>query len=636
MTDASMFRIDEAEIAKHRALADALVTKFSLLEDDAGPSAGTTIAGTGRRFVSPVSAGGARRARDVEFGKTIAAVTPNEGLLTPRQHGLLYETRRAGAIGLAVATNYGVASGLEELTKQNARAALQGADADRLRGMNGAAAYVAGFAAAAFILATLDGDADPETKGDPQPNFDTPYDGLKAFVGGLDRVIAGAADDATLVAKARGYASQFIEALLSRRSRFESELGAFADAKLHVERDAFTLEGFDAAPGRKAKALSMTFKKPEEIIGNHLAKRQAMRLARMIVAYDFDKQLNPFVELGGFLFTFIGDGAPGTGKTILIQMMAGMINDYCTVAGYPFHYENFGADQISSYQGKSGQNCKQFVTNVINPKMIGFGTVDDVDQVAAQRSDDRASAGQHEITAVLMESFAGASTVVRGNATFGMFSNYPEKVDDALRQRAGARWQVDGPKTREDYIDILALLAGKNHKIPLGDHKLYANQNIGEAVAAAYAEHDEPQESDLLKVFKGFVSDNGAPETLADLGDYLHDVKLREPRFTGRAIKNITDAVKSRAMDFDMPDEWFETPDVFLRKDYDTKKAMISELRQPFTVAMLMQEINKYADSEFRYSGVADTRAVERMVHDAKLRERAMGEVERLKKDGKW
>jgi hypothetical protein len=84
----------------------------------------------------------------------------------------------------------------------------------------------------------------------------------------------------------------------------------------------------------------------------------------MIVAYDFDRQLNPFVELGGFLFTFMGDGAPGTGKTILIQMLAGMINDYCEVAGYPFHYENFGVDQISSYQGKSGQNCKAFVDNV--------------------------------------------------------------------------------------------------------------------------------------------------------------------------------------------------------------------------------------------------------------------------------
>ena len=53
----------------------------------------------------------------------------------------------------------------------------------------------------------------------------------------------------------------------------------------------------------------------------------------------------------------------------------------------------------------------------MNPKTIGFGTVDDIDQIAAKRSDDRASAGQQEVTAVLMESFAGAKTVVRGNCS---------------------------------------------------------------------------------------------------------------------------------------------------------------------------------------------------------------------------
>ena len=81
-----------------------------------------------------------------------------------------------------------------------------------------------------------------------------------------------------------------------------------------------------------------------------------------------------------------------------------------------------------------------------------------------------------------------------------MFSNYPENVDDALRQRAGARWLVDGPQTREDYIDIFALLAGKNHKIPLGEHELFAAQEIKKAVSAAYEEHSKPQEEGLAAV----------------------------------------------------------------------------------------------------------------------------------------
>ena len=120
-------------------------------------------------------------------------------------------------------------------------------------------------------------------------------------------------------------------------------------------------------PGKRSKPLVMTFKKPEEVVGNHIAKYQSVKLAKMLMAYDFERELNPFVELGGFLFTFIGDGAPGTGKTTLIQMIAGLVNDYCQVAGYPFAYENFGVDQISSYQGKSGQNCRQFINNVLEP-----------------------------------------------------------------------------------------------------------------------------------------------------------------------------------------------------------------------------------------------------------------------------
>jgi hypothetical protein len=240
------------------------------------------------------------------------------------------------------------------------------------------------------------------------------------------------------------------------------------------------------------------------------------------------------------------------------------------------------------------------------------------------------------VTGVLMESFAGATTVVRGNCSFGMFSNYPENVDDALRQRAGARWLVDGPQTEDDYIDIFVLLAGKNHSIPLGDHDLYAAQAIRQAVAAAYEGHDRPREDGLLAVYERFMEERGEPKTMADVGDYLHRIKLAEPRFTGRAIKNITDAIKMRAMDIDLPDEWFETPGAFMHKSYDEKKAMIEELRGPFTMAMVMQEINRYADSEFRYTDKSDAAAVATIIRNERLRERAAREIADLKATGLW
>ena len=108
----------------------------------------------------------------------------------------------------------------------------------------------------------------------------------------------------------------------------------------------------------------------------------------------------------------------------------------------------------------------------------------------------------------------------------------------------------------------------------------------------------------------------GALTTLDEIGTYLKAIQEADPRFTGRAIKNVTDAVKVRAMDFELPDEWMEEPERFLRRDYETKRAMIEELRTPITTDMLIQEINRYADSEFRYAERSDEAAIEAMVRD--------------------
>ncbi|KQU78852.1 AAA family ATPase [Mesorhizobium sp. Root695] len=633
--DTGLTTIPEAAIEKHRATAQSFITRIVVLEDPSRES-GTALAGTNRRFVSTVSVGSVRRTREVELSKTVGAVHPDDQLLTIPQHTLLFRARRGTAIALAISDVFAEGSDLESLQAKNTRAPLEGDEASTFKKLLSASAYISAFSLASYLFQLIDSDGEaPNDIPEPDFLFDTPQDAVKSILAGLDKTISGSSDDADLLTRARAFARVAIDGLLARKGRFDG-IGPFENAHIRIDADDFTLDGFDVAPGKRSKPLVMTFKKPEEVVGNHIAKYQSVKLAKMLMAYDFERELNPFVELGGFLFTFIGDGAPGTGKTTLIQMIAGLVNGYCQVAGYPFAYENFGVDQISSYQGKSGQNCRQFINNVLNPRVIGFGTIDDIDQVAARRSDDRASAGQQEITGVLMDAFAGAATVVRGNCSFGMFSNYPENVDDALRQRAGARWLVDGPQSRDDYIDIFVLLAGKNHKIPLGDHDLYAAQEIQRAVTEAYEEHEKPQEDGLIKVYERYMKENGAPKSMADIGTYLHLIKDAEPRFTGRAIKNVTDAIKMRAMDIELPDDWFEKPEVFMHRAYDEKKAMIEELRGPFSMDMVMQEINRYADSEFRYSDKSDDSAVQKLLRDARLRERAAREMEEMKKKGLW
>ena len=549
-----------------------------------------------------------------------------DGLTSPLQASVLGALRRGLAIALAMGSEFAAASGLAEVKKANLEARLPEARRAEFTELLAAEALISlhVFAnATAFLLAPHLGPLTVEIGDVEEVLSDNAPLALQGALWELDQDLSLVANDETRLAAT---VAAFCEALMKKvalRAENAPRLGGFTSASWKVEADGLAIAGFKPARASKGGALTMQFKKPSEVVGNHIAKYQSLKLAKMLMAYDFDRRLNPFAELGGFIFTFMGDGAPGTGKTTLIQMMAGLLNDYCKIAGYPFRYINFSIDQIDSYQGKSGQNAKAFIDQVLDPSVIGFGTIDDIDQVAGKRGDRQSSAGQQEVTAVFMGAFAGVNTVVRGNCTFGMFSNFPENVDDALRQRAGARFLVDGPQSREDYIDILALLLGKNHAIPIGDHALFTSQEITKAVSASYAGYATPHEDGLRKVWDQVARDIGALDTIAKLGAYLKAIQGADARFTGRAVKNISDAVKVRAMDFELPDEWMENPDLFLFKPYDDKLGMIRGLQQPMTVDMVIQEINRYADSEFRYADKSDEIAVQGMVRDFQRQEEA-------------
>ena len=585
--------------------------------------------GTRRKFRSTTPGLATRRtvrSEGIQLTTRIEAVDGADGLVSPLQAHVQHGLRRAIAISLAVAEEFAERTPLKDMRRSNLEGALAEANKAAFSELMTAEAlitlYVFG-SASAFLLADHTNSETIEIGDVEEVLVENGQLALHGALWELDQDIAAhGSTDAKMVATVLAF-SEALMAKVSARAGNAAQLGPFTSATWRVEADQFVVDGFSPAAKVKSSKLTMTFKKPNEVVGNHIAKYQAMKLAKMVMAYDFERRMNPFADLGGFIFTFMGDGKPGTGKTTLIQMMAGLINDYCQVAGYPFVYQNLSTENIDSYQGKSGQNAKAFIDNILNPNAIGFGTIDDIDQLAGKRGDRQSSAGQLEITAVLMESFAGANTVVRGNCTFGMFSNYPENVDDALRQRAGARFLVDGPQTRDDYIDILYLLMGKNHDIPVGDHEVFGAQEIKKAVAASFESHAKPHEEGLIKVFERVHSDIGDLDTIAKMGTYLKGIQEADDRFTGRAIKNITDAVKVRAMDFELPDEWMEEPDLFLTKDYETKKSMISELRQPITSEMVLQEINRYADSEFRYADKSDEVAIKNMVRDFARQEEA-------------
>ncbi len=570
------------------------------------------------------------RPEGVHIIERIKGADGDDPLTTPAQATILHGLRRALAVVHVVTEFYDDTTGLGDLKRDNLAGRLPANKKAEFAELLTASSLISLFVFAnmtGYLIASEAAEAENGIEiGEVEEILtDNPQLALHGALWELDQDIATFATDETkLVAVISAYCEKLMEKV-ALRATTTPRLEPFEAVAYRVEADDFEVDGFKPAHKARSSKLTVTFKKPNEVIGNHIAKYQAVKLSKMLMAYDFERKLNPFAELGGFIFTFMGDGKPGTGKTTLIQMMAGLISDYCKAAEYPFRFQNLSTESIDSYQGKSAQNAKAFINNVVDPNVIGFGTIDDIDQLAGKRGDRQSSAGQLEITAVLMESFAGANTAVRGNCTFGMFSNYPENVDDALRQRAGARFLVDGPQTREDYIDILYLLMGKNHDIPVGEHEVYAAQEIKKAVADSFASHSHPHEDGLVKVFDRVQSEIGDLDTIAKMGAYLKSIQEADERFTGRAIKNITDAVKVRAMDIELPDEWMENPELFLFKDYGTKTAMLKDMMQPITVEMLIQEINRYADSEFRYADKSDEVAIENAV-------REMGRMEEARK----
>ncbi|MEL7082738.1 MAG: AAA family ATPase, partial [Pseudomonadota bacterium] len=391
MTQTSdQMELREEEIRAHYPMAFAMLEGF-----DHAPRIGKAVdvpqversagIGTRRRFRSTTPGLVTRRsapAGAVQLMATIEGADDDEALISPLQATVLNVLRRAISISLAVSENYADVSGLADLKRANLEGALPPNRKTEFAELLAAESLITlhVFAnATAFLLGPHQTEVTLEIGDVEEVLTDNGQTALHGALWELDQDIAAhVQDDARLVATVSAFAESLMEKV-ALRAQTMPRLGPFTAATWRVEADDFSVDGFNPATKARGSTLTMTFKKPNEVVGNHIAKYQAMKLAKMLMAYDFDRRLNPFAELGGFIFTFMGDGAPGTGKTTLIQMMAGLIHDYCQIADYPFRYQNFGIDNIDSYQGKSGQNAKAFIQNVIDPHVIGFGTIDDID-----------------------------------------------------------------------------------------------------------------------------------------------------------------------------------------------------------------------------------------------------------------
>jgi len=81
------------------------------------------------------------------------------------------------------------------------------------------------------------------------------------------------------------------------------------------------------------------------------------------------------------------------------------------------------------------------------------------------------------------------------------------------------------------------------------------------------------------------------------------------PFFSSRDVRNIQSAISLRLTDFDLEQDWFENPDKYFKKDYDTKFDMLQELMKANMKGLNFsdirrQEVIRYLDN---VATIADT-----------------------------
>ncbi len=91
------------------------------------------------------------------------------------------------------------------------------------------------------------------------------------------------------------------------------------------------------------------------------------------------------------------------------------------------------------------------------------------------------------------------------------------------------------------------------------------------------------------------------------------EFKRKDPRFTGRPIESVTQKLLAESAEFDVPEEWFSDPTLYLSKPYDEKVALLATLYRPITGDMIAEELEKYFNSEQRYADDARVQKAERM-----------------------
>jgi hypothetical protein len=377
------------------------------------------------------------------------------------------------------------------------------------------------------------------------------------------------------------------------------------------------LRGFTFSAQQDVAKVEFAPVLPEQIVGNTSAKHALIRYVDRLALYDAARGFNPILELGGLPSTVLFDGFPGTGKSSLFRMAMTRMNMRGEQVGLPARFVSIDPGIKDEYYGKTAKLLSEKLALARDKSALTLIFFDDIDLLLLSRGDPGLGGSDKDVLNITMQFLDGAFTVNSGNAQTYAATNEPTATDSALRQRFHHREAIGGPEDWDDYAALIGIKLA--HQIKNG-----LVQVSGElpTVQQAQGTGDRGQATGLGTLIDRARSlvpntQHTTPSlTWRELGELCAEFKRKDPRFTGRPIESVTQKLLSESADFDVPEQWFADPAIFLQKSYDEKVALARSLYRPITGEMIAAELERYFSSEQRYANDARVQRAERLAQE--------------------
>lgn len=564
----------------------------------------------------------------------------------------LYAVQEGLALGIWIKDSYYDASGLSSLSERKSVLDHSGKREYESK-MQTATAFML-FAVAYKILHDLKPTASDDLSvmknkfaGIPEVSIMSPLKGISCMLYYYDKylnhpqIITSDKDviDFTVV-----YFEALIDEIQLRKSALEYQ-ETINDRTYKLENSDFAVSGWSNVFAGAAKSVEFNQIQFEQIVGNRDAKHFARRLTERLLSYDFDAKKNPFQELGGFMPVFMGYGIPGTGKSMLIAAIATRLKKHCTNLNIPFLFHPMPDTLISTFQGGSAEKMVEWMKPLQDPTRLIFAPIDDAENNLQERTAQGVSAGVKEVIGVFLRYTEGAYAVNYGNSSIGLFTNLPEMLDKAVISRVQGRFKIDGARTEHDFLDQDHLwwrklestmpgfvnMDGPEGYTYLDDQGLA--KNMGEILKLV----EKPSEERVHEAFDRIEKIHEDDDHMFYASLYKEIQKIF-PFFSSRDVRNIQSAISLRLTDFDLEEDWFENPEMYFQKDYDTKFNMLQELMKSNMKGLNFsdirrQEVVRYLDN---VATIADTdfkRKVDRRVSQMNIELEAREQFDKLQND---